>query len=323
MSVLLAFLALLAEAAVGYPDRLFRAVGHPVTWIGRLIAALDRALNDPAQSPARRKAGGVVALAVIVAASGVPAWAVATLLGSGAGLATTALLASSLLAQRSLGQHVGAVAEALETGGLDAGRKAVSRIVGRDPETLDEAAVCRAAIESLSENFSDGVVAPAFWLAVAGLPGAAVYKAVNTADSMIGHRTPRHRAFGWAAARLDDLVNLPASRLTALLIVAACPLVQGASARNAWTAVLRDARHHRSPNAGWPEAAMAGALGLALAGPRSYGSVVVDDVFMGEGGRREATPADICRALALYRMADALLIGLMGLGAAALLTLQA
>ena len=323
MSVLLAFLALLAEAAVGYPDRLFRAVGHPVTWIGRLIAALDRALNDPAQSPARRKAGGVVALAVIVAASGVPAWAVATLLGSGAGLVATALLASSLLAQRSLGQHVGAVAEALETGGLDAGRKAVSRIVGRDPETLDEAAVCRAAIESLSENFSDGVVAPAFWLAVAGLPGAAVYKAVNTADSMIGHRTPRHRAFGWAAARLDDLVNLPASRLTALLIVAACPLVRGASARNAWRAVLRDARHHRSPNAGWPEAAMAGALGLALAGPRSYGGVVVDDVFMGEGGRREATPADIRRALALYRMADALLIGLMGLGAAALLTLQA
>lgn len=323
MSVLLAFLALLAEAAVGYPDRLFRAVGHPVTWIGRLIAALDRALNDPAQSPARRKAGGVVALAVIVAASGVPAWAVATLLGSGAGLVATALLASSLLAQRSLGQHVGAVAGALETGGLDAGRKAVSRIVGRDPETLDEAAVCRAAIESLSENFSDGVVAPAFWLAVAGLPGAAVYKAVNTADSMIGHRTPRHRAFGWAAARLDDLVNLPASRLTALLIVAACPLVRGASARNAWRAVLRDARHHRSPNAGWPEAAMAGALGLALAGPRSYGGVVVDDVFMGEGGRREATPADIRRALALYRMADALLIGLMGLGAAALLTLQA
>ena len=323
MSVLLAFLALLAEAAVGYPDRLFRAVGHPVTWIGRLIAALDRALNDPAQSPARRKAGGVVALAVIVAASGVPAWAVATLLGSGAGLVATALLASSLLAQRSVGQHVGAVAGALETGGLDAGRKAVSRIVGRDPEALDEAAVCRAAIESLSENFSDGVVAPAFWLAVAGLPGAAVYKAVNTADSMIGHRTPRHRAFGWAAARLDDLVNLPASRLTALLIVAACPLVRGASARNAWRAVLRDARHHRSPNAGWPEAAMAGALGLALAGPRSYGGVVVDDVFMGEGGRREATPADIRRALALYRMADALLIGLMGLGAAALLTLQA
>jgi len=323
MSVLLAFLALLAEAAVGYPDRLFRAVGHPVTWIGRLIAALDRALNDPAQSPARRKAGGVVALAVIVAASGVPAWAVATLLGSGAGLVATALLASSLLAQRSLGQHVGAVAEALETGGLDAGRKAVSRIVGRDPETLDEAAVCRAAIESLSENFSDGVVAPAFWLAAAGLPGAAVYKAVNTADSMIGHRTPRHRAFGGAAARLDDLVNLPASRLTALLIVAACPLVRGASARNAWRAVRRDARHHRSPNAGWPEAAMAGALGLALAGPRSYGGVVVDDAFMGEGGRREATPADIRRALALYRMADALLIGLMGLGAAALLTLQA
>src|SRR5690606_32235019 len=153
-------------------------------------------------------------------------WSIQTLLGSGAGLVATALIASALIAQRSLFAHVNAVAEALQTNGLEAGRVAVSQIVGRDPQTLDEAAVARAAIESLAENFSDGIVAPAFWLAVAGLPGAAAYKAVNTADSMIGHRTPRHEAFGWAAARVDDLVNLPASRLSALLIIAACPFVR-------------------------------------------------------------------------------------------------
>ncbi|MCO5146734.1 MAG: cobalamin biosynthesis protein, partial [Aquamicrobium sp.] len=242
MFVLLACLALLAEAAIGYPDRLFRAIGHPVTWIGRLIAFLDGRLNDPAFPAARRRAGGVLTVAVLVLAAGIPAWGVQTALGGGVGLAATALIASSLFAQRSLGAHVGAVATALEAHGLDAGRDAVSRIVGRDPQALDEAAVCRAAIESLAENFSDGVVAPAFWLAAGGLPGCAAYKAINTADSMIGHRTPRHEAFGWAAARLDDLVNLPASRLTALLVVAACPLVRGASAGGAWRAVRRDAR---------------------------------------------------------------------------------
>ena len=322
MSVLLACLALLTEAATGYPDRLFRAIGHPVTWAGRLIAGLDRTLNEPAFPAARRKAGGIVAVAVLVLAAGLPARgveaALSAVLGTGAGLAVTALLASSLLAQRSLGQHVGQVARALETDGIEAGREAVSRIVGRDTQALDEAAVCRAAIESLAENFSDGVVAPAFWLAAGGLPGGAAYKAINTADSMIGHRTPRHEAFGWAAARLDDLVNWPAARLSALLLVAACPLVQGASAGAALRAVLRDARRHRSPNAGWPEAAMAGALGLALAGPRRYGGVLVGDAVMGQGGRRAARPADIGRALALYRAADALLIALVG-GAAALL----
>jgi adenosylcobinamide-phosphate synthase len=309
MFVLLACLALLAEAAIGYPDRLFRAIGHPVTWIGRLIATLDRRLNDPARPAATRRAGGVLAVTILILVAGIPAWGAQLALRGAVGLAVTALLASSLLAQRSLGEHV---ATALETRGLEAGREAVSRIVGRDPQALDEAAVCRAAIESLAENFSDGIVAPAFWLAVGGLPGGAVYKAINTADSMIGHRTPRHEAFGWAAARLDDLVNLPASRLTALLVIAACPFARGASAKGAWQAMRRDAPRHRSPNAGWPEAAMAGALGLALAGPRAYGGVTVEDGYMGEGGRREATPADIRRALALYRAADALLIVLLG-----------
>jgi adenosylcobinamide-phosphate synthase len=228
------------------------------------------------------------------------------------GIVLAAVLASTLIAQRSLREHVARVAAALEHDGLAAGREAVSHIVGRDPDTLDEAGVARAAIESLAENFSDGVVAPAFWLAVAGLAGGAAYKAINTADSMIGHRTPRHRAFGWAAARLDDLVNLPASRLTALLIVAAAAVSPDASAGNAWRSVRRDAPQHRSPNAGYPEAAMAGALGLALAGPRVYGGVKVEDAIMGDG-RRAATAADIRAALRLYRRADAMLIALVAL----------
>ena len=179
--------------------------------------------------------------------------------------------------------------------GLTAGRAAVAMVVGRNPDRLDEAGVARAAIESLAENFSDGVVAPAFWLIVGGLPNAMCYKATNTADSMIGHRTPRFHAFGWAAARLDDVINLPASRLSALFLVLAAPAI-GASPRGALQAVWRDARNHRSPNAGWPEAAMAGALGLQLAGPRVYGETLIDDAFMGDG-RREATAADIIRAL--------------------------
>ena len=211
------------------------------------------------------------------------------------------LAASSLLAQRSLHEHVRAVAEALETNGLEAGRAAVAMIVGRNPDRLDEAGVARAAIESLAENFSDGVVAPAFWLIVGGLPSAMCYKATNTADSMIGHRTPRYHAFGWAAARLDDVINLPASRLSALFLVLAAAAI-GASPRGALQAVWRDARRHRSPNAGWPEAAMAGALGLRLAGPRVYGETLIDDAFMGNG-RREATAADIIRALRFYRAA--------------------
>lgn len=319
MSVLLAFLTLAIEAVIGYPNRLFQLIGHPVTWIGRLITALDRNLNKPTCSAPLRRVAGIVTLIILIVVAAGTGWSIQTLLGSGAGLVVTALIASSLIAQRSLFAHVNAVAEALQTDGLEAGRVAVSQIVGRDPQTLDEAAVARAAIESLAENFSDGIVAPAFWLAAAGLPGAAAYKAVNTADSMIGHRTPRHEAFGWAAARFDDLVNLPASRLSALLIIAACPFVRDASAGGAWRALRRDAGKHRSPNAGWPEAAMAGALGLALAGPRSYGGVLVDDAEMGSGGRREANAADIHRALALFRAADALLIIGLGLIAGAIM----
>ena len=210
--------------------------------------------------------------------------------------------------------HVRAVAEALETRGLEAGRTAVAQIVGRDTAALDEAAIARAAIESLAENFADGVVAPAFWLAFGGLPGGIGYKAVNTADSMIGHLTPRHAAFGFAAAKLDDLVNWPAARLAALWLVAAAALLPGASAGGAWRIMRRDARGHASPNAGWPEAAMAGALGLSLGGPRVYAGRVVADATIGDG-TPAADAAAIRRALALYRLACGLEITAALLGA--------
>jgi len=309
----LAFLALLIELMLGYPDWLVRSIGHPVTWMGRLIEALDHKLNHEEDSPTRRRAAGAIAIVALIAVAGLVAYALEhNLPRLPFGLLVLAVLASTLLAQRSLYAHVARVAAALEQDGLEAGRKAVAQIVGRDPEALDESGVARAAIESLAENFSDGVVAPAFWMSVAGLPGAAIYKAINTADSMIGHRTPRHADFGIAAARLDDLVNLPASRLAAVLIVAAAWFADRTSAANAWRAVQRDAPHHRSPNAGYPEAAMGGALGLALAGPRRYGGVLVDDAMMGDG-QRDANAADIRAALALYRSADALLIALAGL----------
>src|SRR5262249_7571764 len=174
--------------------------------------------------------------------------------------------------------------------------------------------------ESLAEIFREGVGALVFWMIIAGLPGAATYKAISTADSMIGHHSPRYQAFGWAAARLDDLVNLPASRLAALLIIAAGAVTQGASAPAAWRAMHRDARHHRSPNAGYPEAAMAGALGLSLAGPRAYGGFVINDAFMGDG-RRAAKTTDIRAALALYRCADAILVGCIVFTAAVLIAI--
>ncbi len=280
-----------------------------------MIAVLDRALNHKTMSDAKRRAAGVLALLVII---GVPAIigyvAECGLLRLPLGIVLAAIVAGTLIAQRSLSEHVARVAVALERDGIAAGRAAVAHIVGRDPQALDEAGVARAAIESLAENFSDGVVAPAFWLAAAGLAGGAAYKAINTADSMIGHRTPRHQAFGWAAAHLDDLVNLPASRLSALLIVAAAAVSPAASAADAWRAVIRDAPRHRSPNAGYPEAAMAGALGLALAGPRVYGGVEVEDAVMGDG-RRDATAADIRAALLLYQRADAMLIALVAVAA--------
>ncbi|PYG60306.1 adenosylcobinamide-phosphate synthase [Rhizobium sp. UGM030330-04] len=302
------------ERLTGYPDWLFNRIGHPVTWIGSLIALLDKKWNRESASFSQRKAAGVWALVVILGLTAILAWfAQSALLLLPFGLLAVAILGASLPAQKSLEQHVEAVAAALERDGVDGGRRAVSMIVGRDPQKLDEAAICRAAIESLAENFSDGIVAPALWLGLLGLPGGAAYKAINTADSMIGHRSPRHEAFGWASARLDDLVNLPASRLSGGLFVIAAFFVKGASPKGAIAAIRRDARHHRSPNAGWPEAALAGALGFALAGPRSYGGQMIEARFMGEGGRATLVAGDIRTALQLARIADGLLIGLFGL----------
>jgi adenosylcobinamide-phosphate synthase len=310
MSAPLTLLALLIELLVGYPERLSRAIGHPVTWMGRLISFLENRFNRGADAEARRRWGAVALLVLLVVVGFVSFFIEVALLLLPFGLIALALVASTLLAQRSLFVHVAGVADALEQGGLPAGREAVAHIVGRDTADLDQAGVARAAIESLAENFSDGVVAPTFWMVLAGLPGAALYKAINTADSMIGHRSERYRDFGRTAAQLDDLVNLPASRLSAFLIIAAAYFSKRTSASDALQAMRRDANKHASPNAGYPEAALAGALGLSLGGPRSYGGAEQEGALMGNG-RREATAADIHTALELYARADGLLIAIV------------
>ncbi|WIM10316.1 adenosylcobinamide-phosphate synthase CbiB [Enhydrobacter sp.] len=306
MFVGLALLAAAIEAAVGYPDRLFRAIRHPVTWIARVITWGDRTWNSAGDSDLQQRLQGVALLLLLVAGSLLTGLLISALLHlvlpAIVAFVVLAVLASTLLAQRSLDSHVAAVAEALEGKGLAAARAAVAMIVGRDTKDLDEAGISRAAIESLAESFSDGVVAPLLWMAVAGLPGALAYKAINTADSMIGHKTPRHLHFGWAAARADDLVNLPASRLAALWLALAALLRPGLSARQACMAAWQDAGRHDSPNAGWPEAAMAGALGVRLMGPRSYDGERVDGPWLGRG-RTIATARDIRSALSLYRTA--------------------
>ena len=232
LSLPLALAAAVVEALIGYPAPLYRAIGHPVTWMGRWLAWLEARLNRPTRASPRAGRSASSRFASISRRSGSsPGWRRARFFRCGAlGFAALALLAASLPAQRSLAPHVRAVAEGLDAG-LDEGRRAVAKIVGRNPEVLDEAGVARAAIESLAENFSDGVVAPILWIALGGLVGGALYKAINTADSMIGHKDERYAAFGWAAARLDDLVNLPASRLAALWLILAAALTPGASAR--------------------------------------------------------------------------------------------
>jgi adenosylcobinamide-phosphate synthase len=297
--------ALAFDALIGDPDWLWRRLAHPVAVFGAAIGWLDRMLNREAWSEQQRNSAGIASVVIIVT--------MAALLGlllqmglhrSFVGNMALGLIASVFIAQRSLYQHVARVREAFEEGGLAAARQSVSMIVGRDPELLNEAGVCRAAIESCAENFSDGVVAPVFWLALLGLPGLIAYKAINTADSMIGHRNERYESFGWAAARLDDLVNWIPARLSALLLAVAAPVARG-SINTAFSVVKRDASKHRSPNAGWPESAMAGALGLALAGPRGYPGYVVDDPFLNAEARKDAVPDDIGRALDLMAAACA------------------
>lgn len=287
MMALTALIALAIDAAIGWPDALFRRIGHPVTWLGRLIAALDRRLNRGSGQVAR----GAAASLLVIAAAVLPALALQAMLGP----VLAGLLAWPLVAARSLDQHVRAVAGPLSAGDLPAARRATAMIVGRDVSRADEAALSRAAIESLAENASDGVIAPLFWAALGGLPGIAAYKAINTLDSMIGHRTPRHERFGRIAARLDDVANWVPARLTAALF----GLVAG---RRAWRTARRDAGAHRSPNAGWPEAAMAGALAIRLSGPRQYGAHIADEPWL-NAGAPDPVAGDIARALVVYRRA--------------------
>jgi adenosylcobinamide-phosphate synthase len=292
-------LALILERLFGYPAPLLKALGHPVIWMGKVIGLLDLRLNREALSGGERKRRGVLALVLLLLAVLVPTAAIALILRLiPGGWVIEALLSTTLLAQKELGRAVRSVADQLDQS-LAAGRKAVSGIVGRDPEALDAAGVSRAAVETLAENASDGVIAPLFWLLALGLPGIALYKAVNTADSMIGHKTARHLDFGWASARFDDLVNWIPARLTALLFMVASLLVKGADIKAAWNTTLADASKHDSPNAGWPEAAMAGALGFALGGPRAYDGEIHELPTMGTG-RAELGSADIRKALELY-----------------------
>lgn len=294
-------LSLALDAVFGDPEALNRRQLHPVQLIGRVIAWADARFNRESDTPGRRRNAGAWTAAALLAGALILGWlAQALLLALPLGWLWLAVAMSTLFAQKSLYDHVAAVASGLETGGLGGGRLAVSRIVGRDPEALDQAGVSRAAIESLAENFSDGVVAPVFWAALLGLPGLLAYKVINTADSMIGYKSPRHLHFGWAAARLDDLLNLAPARLSGLIVCAASWILSGADPIGAWRAMRRDARHHRSPNAGWPEAAFAGALGLAIAGPRVYHGEMVEDHWMNEGGRPYAAAPDIRQALRLF-----------------------
>ena len=296
-------LAIGLDALVGDPEWLWRRVPHPVVLFGRIVRLLDAGLNREAMQPTSRRALGVAAEAVLLLVAVGLGWLLARVFAAlPLGWVLEAAVVAVFLALRSLHQHVKAVADAFDSG-LGQARAAVRHIVGRDPDSLDTHGVCRAAIESCAENFSDGVVAPAFWYVLLGLPGLLAYKAANTADSMIGHRTTRHEAFGWAAARTDDLLNLIPARLSGLLLAAA----SGAATWRSIGAMRRDASRHRSPNAGWPEAAMAGALGLALAGPRRYVGHMVEDAWMGSGGRPEATPQDLRAALRLLTRAGVLL----------------
>ncbi len=290
-------LALLLDAWLGEPRLLWDRWPHPAVLMGRAVDRADRRLND------RTRGRGVLALLLLAGGAA----ALGLLLAALPGTVAEVLVGAVLLAQRSLCDHVRDVARALRLSAAE-GRRMVARIVGRDTAAMDGPAVARAAIESAAENFSDGVVAPLFWFALAGLPGLLVYKVVNTADSMIGHRTARHEAFGWAAARTDDLLNWVPARLSAALL-------RLAGGRGDWRGIAADARLHRSPNAGWPEAAMARALGVALAGPRSYAGRMQDFPWVHPEGRRAIGAAEVEGAVRLLWRAWGLLLAVTVLGA--------
>jgi adenosylcobinamide-phosphate synthase len=313
----LLLLALALDALLGEMGPVFRRLPHPVVLIGGAVAACDARWNAAELGPSRRRRNGVRTVALLVGLAAAVGLALAVLARAGSWLWPFEVLAVAvLIAQRSLYDHVRAVAEGLEQGGLAGGRTAVRQIVGRDPDSLDGHGVSRAAVESLAENLCDGVVAPAFWYLLLGLPGILVYKTVNTLDSMIGHRTARHLHFGWAAARLDDLLNLAPARASGLLLALGALFLPGARAGEALRAMRRDARRHRSPNAGWPEAAMAGALGFKLAGPRRYPGEMVDAPFIGPG-TPDLAAGDIRRALRLFAAACAVQAAVVAMVAAA------
>jgi adenosylcobinamide-phosphate synthase len=299
--------AMAVDAAVGWPDRIYDRIGHPVTWIGDVITRAELRLNASSQPFWRRRLNGVAVCLGVTAMAALVAQLIVWSLPRGLwGSVLTGVFAWPLVAARSLHYHVRKVATPLARGDLQGARDAVAMIVGRDPARLDTAGVARAALESLAENASDGVVAPLFWGVIFGLPGIAAYKAINTMDSMIGHMSPRYRAFGWAAARLDDLVNLIPARLTALLFMA----VAGSGWRAALNVVIADAGHHRSPNAGWPEAAMAGALGIRLSGPRVYDGRMSSEPWV-NAAAADPKAMDLGRGLNLYLAAVLALAGVI------------
>jgi adenosylcobinamide-phosphate synthase len=308
MSTALLMLAAWAiEALFGWPDWLFRLVRHPVVWFGAIVRWLERRLNREHWAHAARYVGGAVSSLLAISLATGLAWLISSALAdTGTGLVLEAMIASSLLASRSLYEHVANVARPLASGDIDSARRSVSLIVGRDPAQLDEGGIARASIESLAENSSDGVVAPLFWGAIFGLPGIVAYKAINTLDSMIGHRNSRYAAFGGFAARLDDLMNFLPARLTGLLIA----VVSGQ--KRVFTITLQDASRHRSPNAGWPEAAMAGALGIRLSGPRVYGDRTSPEPWL-NGDAPDPSPGHLNQGLRLYVRAMALCAALLGL----------
>ncbi|MBU1336861.1 MAG: adenosylcobinamide-phosphate synthase CbiB [Alphaproteobacteria bacterium] len=309
MHAMIAPLALLLERWFGYPQRLVELIGHPVIWMGRFISFMERGVDKRQRTPRQRRDAGILTLAMLLLVTlGITLAVQQVLRSMPLGWVLEIMLATPFLAQKELGRAVEAVAIALRSS-LDAGREAVSHIVGRDPQALDEAGVARAAIETLAESTSDGVVAPWFWLVLLGLPGIALYKAINTADSMIGHMDERYRDYGWAAAKLDDLANWIPARLTAVLITAACFVTPHASPGKAWAVARRDARKHASPNSGWPEASFAGALGFRLGGPRSYDGEIVDLPSFGDG-KSTLVGSDILRALVLYRSTLNVLLGM-------------
>jgi adenosylcobinamide-phosphate synthase len=309
--LLLLYIAMIVDAVFGEMALLFRSMPHPVVLAGRTIAGFERRLNRPHRGDGARRFRGVLTVVLLVGLAAAFGWGLQALCRARPlGGAAEAFAVAVLLAQRSLFEHVAEVRRALVKGGIGPARIAVSRIVGRDPMRLDEPGVARAAIESLAENFSDGVVAPALWYLAAGLPGIFAYKMANTLDSMIGHRGERYRAFGWAAARLDDALNLVPAPISGLLLAAAAVFGRDTHSGTALRIMLRDGRKHHSPNAGWPEAAMAGALGLALAGPRHYAEGTVADPYLGDGSPT-ASAVDVGRALSLYFRACLILAGMV------------